>query len=59
MEQWTTCFPPLNLWNYNVSWSWQVDPEIESLSDGSDRFRHGEIAKKATRELTDVISKNL
>jgi len=30
----------------------------ESASDGSDRFRHGEIAKEATRELTDVISKN-
>ena len=50
MEQWTTYFPPLNLWNYNISWSWHVDPDLESFFDVGDRFRHGEIAKEATRE---------
>jgi hypothetical protein len=49
MEQWQTYFPPLNLWNYSVSWSWHIDPELESFFDGSDRFRHGEIAKEATQ----------
>ena len=50
MEQWQTYFPPLNLWNYSVSWSWSIDPELESFYDGPDRFRHGEIAKEATGE---------
>jgi hypothetical protein len=50
MEQWQTYFPPLNLWNYSVSWSWNIDPELESFFDVGDRFRHGEIAKEATGE---------
>jgi len=49
MNEWTDTFPPLNLWNYNLSWAWHIDPELESFFDGSDRFRHGEITKEATQ----------
>jgi hypothetical protein len=50
MNGWTETFPPLNLWNYSQSWNWQIDSDLESFFDGSDRFRHGEIAKEATGE---------
>jgi hypothetical protein len=33
MEQWTEYFPPLNLWNYSVSWSWHNNEELESFFD--------------------------
>ena len=49
MEHWTEYFPPLNLFNYSLAWQWQHLTPIENLSDGDDRFRHGEIAKEATR----------
>ena len=48
MDQWTNYFPPLNLWNYSISWSWHIDPELESFFDVGDRFRHGELEEKAT-----------
>ena len=50
MNEWTETFPPLNLWNYNLGWAWHLEIEPESFFDGSDRFRHGEIAKEATRQ---------
>ena len=33
MEQWDNYFPPLNLWNYSLSWQWFNN---ENLSDGGD-----------------------
>ena len=38
MEQWDNYFPPLNLWNYSLSWQWF---EYENLSDGDDQVSTG------------------
>jgi len=39
MEQWDNYFPPLNLWNYSLSWQWFED---ENLSDGDDQVSTGQ-----------------
>jgi len=49
MEQWTDYFPPLNLYNYSISWSWHIDPELQSFFDLKQHEKIGEVSDEVCR----------
>ena len=56
MDQWDNYFPPLNLWNYSLSWQWN---DSKNLSDGGVlSIRQLEIVETATRDRDSLKVNN-